>query len=471
MPPCLCGGIFIMEKKKEQWPENCVWPKPLQHGEGDQWDFDDVDPMETDEAVNDLIEIKDYIEELIDEEILDEDCKLINGDPEEFEPEKGEDYWNGKEGFLMWMLEEDLANRMNLLKLPVLENDAVLAIRNIIHYDFSNENLLRQAFTRRSFQVEYNLEGCCEELEFLGDSVLNSIVTKEIMDHFGMIREDHTEAPYQMYDESINEGELSKIRSHFTDREHLSQRAVELGLNKYILYGKTEQESEAALEDMMEALIGAVVIDSNWNMSAVSNAVDELVCIQLNSVYNLLAKSRYDALNAWHQRHFGAMPEYEVYGSSLSKDNECKCILRFLVPKNDKDIERDQIVTAAADTRSKAREIAAEKAFGFLVSNGLWIDLKEAGITPDLENSINQLQELYQKKYIEAQPQYTFREWRKDEWLCTCSAGGISAEGIAGSKTKAKKLAAYRVIVYLLQGAGIETTDRQDRDSIPNFTI
>ena len=76
-----------------------------------------------------------------------------------------------------------------------------------------------------------------------------------------MIREDHTEAPYQMYDESINEGELSKIRSHFTDREHLSQRAVELGLNKYILYGKTEQESEAALEDMMEALIGAVVID------------------------------------------------------------------------------------------------------------------------------------------------------------------------------------------------------------------
>ena len=105
------------------------------------------------------------------------------------------------------------------------------------------------------------------------------------------------------------------------------------------------------------------------------------------------------------------------------------------------------------------------------MSNGLWIDLKEAGITPDLENSINQLQELYQKKYIEAQPQYAFREWRKDEWLCTCSAGGISAEGIAGSKTKAKKLAAYRVIVYLLQGAGIETTDRQDRDSILNFTI
>ena len=458
-----------MEKKKKQWPENCVWPKPLQRGEGDHWDFDDVDPMETDEEVNDLVEIKDYIEELLDQGILDEDYTLPEGDPEEFEPEKGEDYWNCKEGFLMWMLEDDLADRMNMLKLPVLENDAVIEIRDVIHYDFSNENLLRQAFTRRSFQVEYGLKGCCEELEFLGDSVLNSIVTREIMEHFGVIREDHTEAPYQMCDESINEGELSKIRSHFVGREHLSGRAVELGLNKFILYGKTEQESEAALEDMMEALIGAVVIDSRWDMAAVSKVIDELVCIQMNSLYNLLAESRYDALNVWHQRRFGKMPEYEVYGSSLSKNTECKCILRFLVPENDQDIWNSQIVTAEAGSRSEARERAAEKAFDFLVSNGLWINLKETGITPDLDNSINQLQELYQKKYIEEKPQYTFREWRKDEWLCVCDAGGISAECIAGSKIKAKKLAAYRAIVYLLKGAGIETEDRQDLEIISDF--
>lgn len=457
-----------MEKKKKHWPENCIWPKPLQNGEGDRWDFDEVDPMETDEVVNDLTEIKDYIEELVDEGILDEDYTLLQGDPEEFEPEKGEEYWNGKEGFLMWMLEEDLADRMNLLKLPVLKNDPVIDIRNIIHYDFSNENLLRQAFTRRSFQIEYNLKGCCEELEFLGDSVLNSIVTKEIMDHFGMLREENTEAPYCMSDESINEGELSRIRSHFTNREHLSGRAAELGLNKYILYGSTEQESEAALEDMMEALIGAVVIDSSWDMSAVSNVVDELVCIQMNSVYNLLAESRYDVLNAWHQRHFGTMPEYEVYGSSLSK-TKCQCILRFFVPENDKDIERDQIVTAEADSRSKARERAAETAFDFLVSNGLWINQKEADITPDPDNSINQLQELYQKKYIEEKPEYTFRELEYDQWLCCCQAGGIQAEGIAGSKVKAKKLAAYKVIEYLLQGT--ETEGRQEWESLLNSII
>ncbi len=453
-----------MEKKKKQWPGNCVWPKPLKDGEGDYWNFDDVDPTETDETVNDLVEIKDYIEELVEEGILDEDYTLIDRDIDSFEPEKGEDYWNGEEGFMMDMLEEDLADRMNLLKLPVLENDAVIEIRKIIHYDFSNENLLRQAFTRRSFQVEYSLEGCCEELEFLGDSVLNSIVTKEIMDHFGDVWEEHTEAPYRMRDESIHEGELSKIRSRMIDREHLSKRAVELGLNKFILYGKTEQESEAALEDMMEALVGAVVIDSGWDMSAVSKVVDELVCIQLNSIYNLLAESRFDALNAWHQRHFGKMPEYEVYGSTLSK-TECKCILRFLVPENDKDIWPDQIVTAEAESRSKARERAAEKAFSLLVSNGLWINLKEADIEPDLNNSINQLQELYQKKYIPEQPEYTFREWRKDEWLCLCEAGGVNAEGLAGNKTQAKKLAAYRVIVYLLESAGIKVENRQDPET------
>ena len=71
--------------------------------------------------------------------------------------------------------------------------------------------------------------------------------------------------------------------------------------------------------------------------------------------------------------------------------------------------------------------------------------------------------------YIEEKPQYIFREWRKDEWLCVCDAGGISTECIAGSKIKAKKLAAYRAIVYLLKGAGIRIEDRQDLEIIPDF--
>ena len=56
-----------------------------------------------------------------------------------------------------------------------------------------------------------------------------------------------------------------------------------------------------------------------------------------------------------------------------------------------------------------ARELAAKKAYSFVLDKGLWVNLADAGLAPDLENSINQLQELFQKKYV-GQPQYEFSE-------------------------------------------------------------
>ena len=62
-----------------------------------------------------------------------------------------------------------------------VDPDPVVFVRGIIEYEFVNENLLRQAFTRRAFAVQYGIEGCSEELEFLGDSVLNVLTTRVIV--------------------------------------------------------------------------------------------------------------------------------------------------------------------------------------------------------------------------------------------------------------------------------------------------
>ena len=72
-------------------------------------------------------------------------------------------------------------------------------------------------------------------------------------------------------------------------------------------------------------------------------------------------------------------------------------MIRFDVPENDIGIRTRQLMTASGDTRSQARDRAAETAYHFVKSNGLWININDAGVVPDLENSINQLQELYQK--------------------------------------------------------------------------
>lgn len=63
---------------------------------------------------------------------------------------------------------------MNCIKIPFSSQDPVTAIRDVTGYEFINENLLRQAFTRRAFGLEYGV-GNSEELEFLGDSILNTV--------------------------------------------------------------------------------------------------------------------------------------------------------------------------------------------------------------------------------------------------------------------------------------------------------
>ena len=432
-------------------------------GRGEFWDPEDADTLPLDDALEELLEIRDYMDELVEEGRLLEDYTLNpdyeeedidpeaeDYDEEEFVPEKGGDYWD--DGFDLDGWTEDFVSHINLLKLPL--PSPVAEIEQIIGYEFINENLIRQAFTRRAFALEHGL-GDGEKLEFLGDSVMNQIVTREVIRQQTYVDETRTDGPFVSLHE---EGELSRIREHFTCGEYLSGRARKLGLDQYILYGTGEQPSDSAAEDMMEALIGAVAADSNWDWSALEGVVDRLLCIQLMNPDKFLKATYYDIVNAWHQKHFGKTPEYEVdhhISDELRRAGKAfHCTLRFQVPENDAGVWIIQRVDVDAETRSGAREFAAEQAYNFLVGHGLWIRLSDAGIEPRPEDAINQLQELYQKKYID-QPVYEFEEFGQDEWYCSCVCGGVDGFGRAGAKTKAKKKAAFMALVRLMKSAGI----------------
>lgn len=448
--------------KKKPWLENCPWPEPTDYS----FDYDeDTVPNAYDEETEKLLEIKEYYDALAKSGRLNDDytlneeyVDLVQKDDEDgeeevedFTPEKGEDYWDG--GFDIEAWQEDLSAHVNLLQIAPMDphKDPVIAMRSAFSYDFINQNLLRQAFTRRSFQIEHGLLGCSEELEFLGDTILSTVVTREIFRQFTECDCTSYEAPFQS---KFNEGELTRIRQQFTSKEALAARARELGLGKFILYGAGEQETDSSLEDMMEALIGAVVIDCNWEMETIEKMVNELLYIQLDSTDAILKKSYYDVLNSWHQKHFGCIPTYEVSQSVNKCGDGYWCDIRFRVPENNKGIHTNQRLHCDGETRSKARENTAKRAYDFIVKNGLWKNLSEAGIVPDLENSINQLQELYQKKYLDNPPEYEYDD-RGNEWYVTCRTEGYCGWGKATGKVKAKKKAAYMVIVNMLISAGI----------------
>ena len=174
------------------WPDSCLWPEPVMDGQGDYWEAEDADMLAGDERVEELLDIKEYMDGLMEEGRLLPDYSLNpdyvdDGDETEgdrnpdlecedsdgaYVPEKGLDYWD--DGFDIEGWEEDMASHLNLLKLPL--PSPVSDIVQIIGYEFVNENLLRQAFTRRAFAVEYGISDS-EQLEFFGDSVLNLCVT------------------------------------------------------------------------------------------------------------------------------------------------------------------------------------------------------------------------------------------------------------------------------------------------------
>ncbi len=447
-------------ENRKSWPEGCIWPKPAENGFF--WEAEDADRLPLDEEAQELLDIKEYFDELVEEGRLNEDYSL-NEDYEDWEddgaedeaddelwtPEKGSDYWD--DGFDVEGWEEDLQNHLNLLKL--LLPSPVDDIQRIICYEFINENLLRQAFTRRAFALEHGV-GDSENLELIGDAVLNTAVTREIARQLTEVDETKPDGPFRSL---YTEGDLSRIRQHFICREYLSERATELELDRYILYGSQEQPSNSAREDMMEAVLGAVAADCGWDWYTLEAVVDRLLCVQVMRTDLFLKETHYDLFNTWHQKKFGRMPEYEVSKGMPHRDGtvEYLCTLRFQIPENDKGIWTSQRVDVQEMTRSKARERAAFEAYAFVMNHGLWMNLKDAELVPDLENSINQLQELYQKKYVE-QPDYTFEEDLQG-WRCECVCGGVNGYGRASGKTAAKKKAAFMVLVRLMMSAGLAT--------------
>ena len=188
--------------KNEKWPENCIWPKPVKDGVGDFWDADDAYMEAIDDETEELLAIKEYYDSLVEEGRLNEDYSLNEDydepdyendadsdddseewDDAEWEPEIGEEYW--EDGFLIDLWEDDLSYHMGLLKLT--DPNPVGEIQRITEYEFVNENLLRQAFTRRAFGVQYGV-GDSEKLEFVGDTVLGMIVTREITGQLASVK-------------------------------------------------------------------------------------------------------------------------------------------------------------------------------------------------------------------------------------------------------------------------------------------
>lgn len=215
---------------------------------------------------------------------------------------------------------------------------------NILKVNFNNKNLLKQALIHRSYLNEHiNFElGHNERLEFLGDAVLELVVTEYL---------------YLNYPNP--EGEMTNWRASLVNAKMLAEIAHILNVEEFLFLSKGEAKDKNPksrnyiLANAMEAIIGAIYLDQGWEVAKkfiLENIVVKLPQILANKLY-IDAKSRFQEMA---QEETGITPSYIVLQESGPDHNK-----KFIIGVY---LEEELVAKGAGTSKQEAQMAAAEEA-------------------------------------------------------------------------------------------------------------
>ena len=178
---------------------------------------------------------------------------------------------------------------------------------------FKDKALLKQAFTHRSYinenrslKLEHN-----ERLEFLGDAVLELVITDYL---------------YASFKDS-NEGELTSLRSALVNADTCSLVAQKLDVNDFLLLSRGEfkdtgRARQYILANTLEAIIGAIYLDQGYD-----TAKDFIILHVVPLVGSILKKGAWiDSKSLFQektQEHLSATPVYKTISESGPDHDKC----------------------------------------------------------------------------------------------------------------------------------------------------
>lgn len=177
------------------------------------------------------------------------------------------------------------------------------AAEALLGHHFSNPELLRSALTHPSAVEGKPINASYERLEFLGDSILGSIIATDL---------------YRRYP-TMDEGEMTRLKISLVSGKTLSQVAADLGIAQLIVMGESERGTQArgmlsALENVYEALIGALYLDAGFDV--VHAFVLKTLEAHIESATLEPLKNPKSELQEAVQRDFKTAPEYTTVSQS-----------------------------------------------------------------------------------------------------------------------------------------------------------
>lgn len=213
-----------------------------------------------------------------------------------------------------------------------------------IDITFRDQSILETAFTHRSYLNEHRdeVDEHNERLEFLGDAVLELVVTDYLFRKYP----DHPE------------GDLTAFRAGLVNTTTLSRVATKLGINDFLRLSKGEAKDtgrarQYILANTFEAIVGAIYLDQEYD-AAQDFIARVLFPLADNIVDNKLWQDAKSRLQELAQEHLSVTPTYTVL-SEKGPDHDRRFMVGVVLGE-------EQIATGEGMSKQEAEQEAAQKA-------------------------------------------------------------------------------------------------------------
>ena len=333
-------------------------------------------------------------------------------------------------------------------------------VQSAIGYHFKNEQLLEQAFVRKSYSHEHPEVQDNEVLEFYGDEALDLYITKMMYKKFSKISDGS-------FISEKNESELTKLKSVYVSKHTLAQCAYNAGFYRYLYLGESDiknevQKSASVNEDLFEAIVGAVAVDCDWDFKVIDKVCETMLSMDsMNSYLCVLVSEKCHELGLGEPvnvprlrqpQEIEDMRPFNIWEIGIG------CQQHEIAPDPETGLYEygirigDKFFSGQGYGPFQAKMDAESKALTYLWHE----EIKRKIKTIDYSNPVSQLHEFVQKKII-MEPIYDFTEYHDSDgnpiWRCTVSLEGIpksfTSEGI--SKKEVKQEAALQLLKSFIE--------------------
>ena len=357
----------------------------------------------------------------------------------------------------------------------IMDDRDLQFIQDQIGYQFKNPDLLQQAFVRRSYAQE-NGGADNEVLEFIGDKVLDISVVRYLTDRYGYMASEcdnyDSDKEWDEFYSELSEGKLTDLKRRLVEKKMLAHRIDILNFSDYLIMGNGDEQNNinkerSVKEDLFEAIMGAVALDSNWNFEDIQTVFNFMLDPDtelaedgdenyVGLIQNWVTKFNPSHVPLYYSKKFSYQASWNMSFNRVSQNNipssevhrmQYSCLLKIH--------DDEPIFRGFGASKSEARKAVCKVAYDYLKRNGKLGSIKTEIENPNKADAINQLETLARRGYFSI-PSYDFSvEYDNDGnpiWTCECTIAEYTriSSAVSSSKKGAKKAAAYRMLQQIL---------------------